>query len=129
MKANLFVKVATLTTFALLMSGFVAYKAGAFESYLGVQIDSDSPGKDSIQYDPEMMAPSTKSAAIFEPELPAQKDSPAQQQQQQQNANQAPNQSAAPAGTNNGTKTPVYMNSSKSGGVFPPRTDTTKKPK
>lgn len=103
------------------MTGFVAYKAGAFES------DStpvaDSPVTDSAHV-PVIMAPSSKSGVIFEPEET--KDTPTSKQTQLQQSNQreqSPNQNAAPP------KQKTYMGGSKSGGVFPPQPKDTSKPK
>lgn len=123
MKSNLLIKGITLCGFAVLMTGFVAYKAGAFEGHLTDAIPSvDSPGQDSINRRLEMMAPSSKSAPIFEPRTTEKKDSPVQQQnnanapQQQQQQQQQP-------------KVKTYMGGSKSGGVFTPQPDDTSQPK
>lgn len=128
MKPNLFVKITTLTAFTVLLSGLVAYKAGAFESYLAeTQIDSlDSPKSDSIQPQPRLMAPSSKSDVIFEPiEEEKQKDSAATQKNSQQQNNNT-NQREQTPNQNNKPKTPVYMGSSKSAPVFTPTNDTSK---
>jgi hypothetical protein len=119
MKPNLAVRIITLSAFTILMSGFVAYKAGAFENESNIK--ADSPVKDTA-YEPVIMAPSSKSAPVFEPETTKDTSKP-RQQQQNNRGDESPNQNAAPP------KQKTYMGSSKSGGVFRPQPADTSKPK
>lgn len=126
MKPNALLRTATLSLFIMLMSGFVAYKAGAFEGgESAVEVNIDSPKKDSAL--PAVMAPSSKSSILFEPESSTDSSLPHQQQQQRNQNSNAPvnaNQNAAPA-----PKPNVYMGSSKSAPVFTPPVQDTSHPK
>lgn len=125
MKPNALLRTATLSLFVLLMSGFVAYKAGAFEVDNATTNGADSPKKDSATG--PTMAPSTKSAVIFEPQTTKDTSKP-QQQQQQKQSNQAPNQNNNAPANQSTSPAPkpnnVYMGSSKSAPVFTPSRDT-----
>ena len=131
MKPNLLVRTLTLAVFILLMSGFVAYQAGAFDCYGSDHaFNSDTPGKDSAKPAPRM-APSSKVLILVEPTQETKDTSkkPQQQQQQTDQRDQAPNQSnnapkAAQSGQDNAPKKNVYMGSSNSGPVFTPAPDT-----
>lgn len=114
MKTNLLVRVITLSGFTILMSGFVAYKAGAFES--GSNVNADSPVKDTLS--PLIYAPSSKSGPVFISASSTQDTVKLQSTEQQ-----APNQRAEPP------KVKTYMGGSKSKQVFTPEPKDTSKPK
>ncbi|HTF05112.1 MAG TPA: hypothetical protein VK826_13885, partial [Bacteroidia bacterium] len=122
-------KIATVTVFVTLMSGFVAYRAGAFEQLMygdattsnsGEEYGfSDSPGKDSVA--PEMMAPSSKAMILIDEPRPVKKDTTKKNTQSdsgsRQNNNAPQNTNANPEPREN---KPVYMGGSKSAPVFHP---------
>lgn len=122
MKPNLLVRGITLSGFAVLMSGFVAYKAGAFESGGDSNSKADSPVKDTVQ-EPIIFAPSSKSGPVFTPKESKDTSKPQQQQHQGSQSDQTPNQNAAPP------KQKTYMGGSKSKQVFTPEPKDTSKPK
>jgi hypothetical protein len=112
-------KIATLFVFVALISGFVAYRTGAFNGVMygeriAVNMDHaavDSPGTDSVKPAPVMMS---SSKSVYVPDNhPASTD-----------ADKAENKKRAkPANANN---EPIIMPSSKSGAIFIPEPDTTK---
>ena len=120
-------KITTVAVFVTLMSGFVAYRAGAFEQLMygdnttdsGSEYGfSDSPGQDSVT--PEMMAPSSKAMILIDEPRPVKKDTTKKNTQsdsgsRQNNANPEPRENK-----------PVYMGGSKSAPVFhaEPKRDT-----
>lgn len=118
--AHPILKIATLFVFAVLISGFVAYRAGALNEIIygeriAVNIDDaavDSPGTDSVKIAPVMMS---SSKSVYVPD-----DHPAST-----DADKAENKKRTkPA--NNANREPVIMPSSKSGPVFVPEPDTAK---
>jgi hypothetical protein len=130
MKPNLLVRVITLSGFTVMMSGFVAYKTGAFETASNVK--ADSPVKDTLT--PMIFAPSSKSGPVFTVSSSQDTVKPKQDQQQSDQKQQAPNQNAAPPKANEQTnqapaKPNNYMGGSKSKQVFTPEPKDTSKPK
>jgi hypothetical protein len=114
--AHPFLKIVTLSVFVVLISGFVAYRAGAFNEIIhGERIavniyDAvvDSPGTDSVKPAPVMMS---SSKSVYVPD-----DHPASTDADKKN-----NQNRTrPANK------PVIMPSSKSGPVYVPEPDTLK---
>jgi hypothetical protein len=97
-------KIVTLFIFITLISGFVAYRAGALNGIVhGDRTSVDSPGTDSVKSAPTMMS-SSKSTIMIEPDTNKNKPKP--------------RSSTRPK--------PVIMPSSKSGPVFVPDQDTVK---
>jgi hypothetical protein len=126
MKSSVLLRTATLALFIVLMSGFVAYKAGAFERTNNeAAVSADSPVKDSVAR--TVIAPGSKSSVLFEPQTAPDTAKPKRVQQQsnqqvpadQSNAPVNANQSASPA-----PKPEVFMGGSKSAPVFTPTPDT-----
>lgn len=103
---SLLTKALTLTLFLLLMSGFVAYRLGAFE-HKTTRTDLalvSGPAVDSPEEKPKLIMSSSKSMSVTEPyRIKAQSvDSPVKQQ------------------TNPERTEPTVMPSSKSGPIFRP---------
>jgi hypothetical protein len=119
---GVFLKVLTATGFVLLLSVFVAYRAGSFSSpgnaTANVFPSVDSPVTFADTSKIEIM-PSSKSGPVFNPkkDAPAKQDTGKPKQQQQQTSrDKAPNQK----------KSDPMMGSSKSGVIFTPEPDTSK---
>ncbi|TND09294.1 MAG: hypothetical protein FD123_1381 [Bacteroidetes bacterium] len=140
-------KIAVVSVFVVLMSGFVAYRSGAFDHYLdntaialpGEAGKTDSPAVDSPKQ-ADMIMPSSKSGKVIEPR-PVQNAAPQKDTATKKQANTNKNQDVAPLvipSSKSGpvfvpkSETPVVIDpivipSSKSGPVFVPKTDTSKK--
>lgn len=142
-KKSLLLRITVPAVFAVLMSGFIAFRSGAFdgwmppgETYSDTQTSADSPttqkADTSLKIDIDI--PSTKSGYIFhEEDFQAPKQDTQKKQPPQQNApapgkskNPPPNSNTNPAPNMNNA--PIVIPSSKSGPVFVPKPDTAKKP-
>lgn len=117
MQSPIFIKAGVITGFALLLSGFVAYRSGAFDKYIDkTTAVPDSPVVTPANNVPRGMSYSSKSGAVFPPETTAAKTASQDTSKKKQQIQ----------------KPHTMMGSSKSGGVFmgsfkPQRQDTSKK--
>ncbi len=102
MKNNNLLRTATLFSFIILLSGFVAFKGGAFDNYVsenaypnekrsGMPTDSPTPKKTVKKKSPEMMS-SSKSMVLSHEDI---KIDTAKAPAQKQNANQSQSKETA----------------------------------
>jgi|GEM_PF-1769611 len=141
MRSSLLLKIATLTLFILLISGFVAYRAGALEGFFA-QAPADDPAapaldspRDSMQQR-EFMHSSKSGRMFVKPEDTSRKpikrkpdsvswiDPGTMMNSSKSGAIFIPEKKDTPEKVE---KIPVHMGSSKSAPVFTPKKDTSKK--
>ncbi len=130
--SNPLVKALTISFFAILIGGFVAFRAGAFESFMNEERSAgnysgemsfvDSPVKDTTEK--EVMMSGSKAMVILDHEKEKTPQDTTKKKTSgdtgARNSNN-PNQTQTPPKNIN---MPVYMGGSKSGPVFTPKPDT-----